>query len=153
MDQWVTEKAAVAQSRNTAKVHVCLDDTGRVVAVFAFDIIILAPGEVSRSASGGLSQVRTLLLARFARHIDIKGDGAGLKLMAEVMREAVAIADRVPLSVLALDAMNERLAEWYSTIDFVPTKTDPMRLYMPMSKVKASVEAADAALQGEGSAA
>jgi hypothetical protein len=153
MDEWITGKAAEAQARNTAKVHVCLDAEGKVVAMFAFDIIILTPAEVSRNAAGGLSTVRTLLLARFARHIDIKGNDAGLKLMAEVMREAVVIADKVPLAVLALDAKNEKLAAWYATIDFVPTKTDPLRLYMPMAKVRASVEAADAALRGQGNAA
>lgn len=146
MDEWVTQKAAAAHARETVKVRVCVDAFGRVIAVFAFDFIVLAPAEVSRNDSGGLAKVNTLLLARFALHVDYRGDGHGPRLMAEVLREAVAIAEGVPVRVLALDAKNERLAEWYASLDFKPTRTNPLRMYMPMKRVRASVEAADAAL-------
>ncbi len=149
MDEWVTQKAAEAHARDFVRVRVCTDRSGRVVAIFAFNLIALAPAEIARNDAGGLTRINTLLLARFALHVDLRGSGHGVRLMAEVMREALAIAEMVPVRVLLLDAKNDRLAEWYQDLNFKPTKTDPRRLYMPMKRVRASVTAAGAAIEAD----
>ncbi|RPE75676.1 hypothetical protein EDF28_3621 [Curtobacterium sp. PhB137] len=141
MDEWVREKAHRAQASRSASVWVCEDGKGNVCGVFAFDHRRVVPADVTGSAAGGLTEIPALLLARFALRVDLRGAGVGEALMTEVFIAARESLAYVPARVLILDAKNARLAKWYEEkLDFVPTKTDPLKLYMPMKKLLATLD-------------
>jgi len=149
MDEWVTTKARQAHAASTARVHVCIDDDGDVCALFATSFDSVAAAEVSNTAARGRSVLPSLLLARFAVRSDLRGSGLGIALFHEVIRVCMAIDAGAPISLLIVDAKNERLASWYEGLGFARFKNASLRLYMSAKKVKASYAAAELELELE----
>jgi predicted GNAT family N-acyltransferase len=144
MDDWVRNRALDAQRRRLSRVHVCVEKFSVVAGIYAFGTDRVAPAEVAKKDSGGLTDVElpAILLGRLALRTDLRGSGAGALLLLEALKTALFAAEFIPAKLLILDAKNARLVAWYESMGFKAFRSDPLRLYMPMKKVEASLLAA-----------
>ena len=136
MDAWLHGSARSASRTDSAAVTVCTHPDRGVIAFFALVSHQVRGADVARNDSGGLSTIPATLLARLGLLQELQGDGLGADLVVEALRLAVVAADAVGSRMVVLDAKNARLAKWYERLNFKPTKTDPLRLYMKMATAR-----------------
>lgn len=69
----------------------------------------------------------------------MQGDPAhewGTQLVVDALRRIVAAADLSGGRVIVVDADNERLVPFYTAHSFLPTRSDPLRLYMKVATAR-----------------
>jgi ribosomal protein S18 acetylase RimI-like enzyme len=97
----------------------------------------LAPGTIPEEARKHLPrypQVSATLLGRLAVKAELQGRGLGSILLAEALRKAYENAAVVGSSMVVVDAIDERAAEFYRAHGF-KRLPEAMRLVLPMRTI------------------
>jgi predicted N-acetyltransferase YhbS len=81
--------------------------------------------------------VPVILLARLAVDGNEKGKGLGRGLLKDAMLRASAAAEIVGCRAVLVHAKDETAKAFYLRFGFVPSPTDPFRLFLLMKDVKA----------------
>ncbi|WP_343216661.1 GNAT family N-acetyltransferase [Deinococcus aestuarii] len=81
-------------------------------------------------------QVAVTLLGRVAIHKDLRGQGIGINLILHALRQAARAAETVASYAVVLDAKNEKGAEIYARLGFVPFRDQPLKLFLPMQTIR-----------------
>jgi predicted N-acetyltransferase YhbS len=84
--------------------------------------------------------VGMVLLARLAVDRSEQGMGRGALLLAEALRKAVAAGEAVAARLVVVDAIDEQAVSFYQRHGFIPAPEHPLRLYRPMSDIRASLD-------------
>jgi GNAT superfamily N-acetyltransferase len=140
LDRWLREQAVPATKRRTARTWVWVDENGAVVAYYA-----LAAHKVARNAlpakvgRGGPAEIPAVLLARLALAQELRGQGLGPILIADVLERVVVATRIVGARVVVVDAIAERVARLYESLGFrrVPGS---LLLVQKISDIEASLK-------------
>lgn len=81
-------------------------------------------------------QVAVTLLGRVAIHKDLRGQGIGTDLILHALRQAARAAETVASYAVVLDAKNEKVAQIYARLGFVPFRDQPLKLFLPMQTIR-----------------
>lgn len=68
--------------------------------------------------------------------------GVGSFLMADALKLCVTVADKIGAHMVVLDALNEDAARMYRRIGFIDLSSHPLRMLMPMARLRKAVQAA-----------
>ncbi len=63
----------------------------------------------------------------------------GRLLVRDAILSTLAAADRIGIRMLLVHALHERAAEFYSTLGFRPSPTDPLHLCLLLGDARASL--------------
>jgi GNAT superfamily N-acetyltransferase len=91
------------------------------------------PASVTRRL--GRYDVPVFRLARLAVSRDMQGQRIGAALLFAAGRRALAVATEVGGVALAIDAKDERAAEWYERFDALRLLDDRLRLVLPLTTI------------------
>jgi GNAT superfamily N-acetyltransferase len=108
-----------------------------VLGYYTLCAIGLAPTDVPESAKKHLPrypQISATLIGRLAVAKVAQGQGLGSILLADAIKRAAVSATSVGSSMLVVDAIDDRAAEFYQAHAFRKLP-DSMRLIMPMSLI------------------
>ncbi len=83
--------------------------------------------------------VPVILLARLAVDASEKGKGLGAGLLRDALMRALQAADIIGCRAVMVHAKDETAKAFYRRFGFVPSPTDPFRLFLLMKDVKASL--------------
>ena len=83
--------------------------------------------------------VPVVLLARLAVDASEKGKGLGAGLLKDALLRGVQAADIIGCRAIMVHAKDETARAFYQRFGFVPSPTDPFRLFLLMKDVKASL--------------
>ncbi len=111
--------------RNVSAVHVLLDtQTGRkIVGYFTVSNASVIPAAVPPQIAKKLPRYDSwgcVRLGRMARHDDYAGYGLGTILIARAFVAALTISETSGSFAMIVDAKNDMLVEWYSSLGFQP---------------------------------
>ena len=109
----------------------------QICGYFTLCSYALAPGSVPEAAKKHIPRyplVSTTLLGRLAVHEELHGQGLGAILLAEALQKAYENADVVGSSMVVVDAIDERAADFYSAHGFIRLP-ESMRLVLPMQTI------------------
>lgn len=96
-------------------------------------------GKVPDAAKKGLGryEVPVFRLGRLAVSFARQGKGLGGELLVAAGERAVAVAEAVGGVALAIDAKDERAAQWYERFGALRLLDDPMKLILPLATITA----------------
>jgi GNAT superfamily N-acetyltransferase len=96
-------------------------------------------GKVPGPAKKGLGryEVPVFRLGRLAVSLARQGQGLGGELLIAAGERALAVAEAVGGVALAIDAKDDRAAEWYERFGAVRLLDDPLKLILPLATIAA----------------
>jgi len=141
LNSWLREFAGQAMKKDGARTYVVCDE-GRVVGYYSLCTFSVVRAVAPKQLQFGPHEIPALLLARLAVDAARQGTGLGSLLLLDALRVSALVADAVGARVLVVHALHEKAAAFYSAQGFIPFETDPLRLYLPMKDIRATLTAA-----------
>ncbi len=77
-----------------------------------------------------------VLVGRLAVDRQAQGRGFGELLLLDALKRAAQLAQHLGIYAVVMDALNEQARAFYRKYGFADTGNDPMRLYLPIKKVR-----------------
>ena len=141
LDRYLRAQAAqdVRRRANGVFVLVAADAVETILGYYTLCATSLPQGDVPAAARKHIPRyplVSATLIGRLAVSRTRQGDGLGSLLLADAVRRAYASAETVGSSMLVVDALNERAADFYESFGFQPLP-ESLRLVLPMRSVAA----------------
>jgi GNAT superfamily N-acetyltransferase len=88
----------------------------------------------------GRYEVPVFRLGRLAVDVSVQGQQIGSALLFAAGRRALGVAAEVGGAALAIDAKDERAAQWYERFGAVPLLDDPLKLILPLSTIRDALD-------------
>ena len=85
------------------------------------------------------SNVPAALIGWLARDLSFKGQNVGELLLIDAFKEIVKAADSIGISVIFVDAIDQKAADFYKSFDFTPAVDDPLTLFLRIETVRATI--------------
>jgi GNAT superfamily N-acetyltransferase len=139
LDNYLKTQASQDMRRKANAVFVLVpqEAPGTIAGYFTLCACGLAPGVVPEEARMHLPrypQVSATLIGRLAVSADLQGRGLGSVLLAEALRKTYDNSAVIGSSMVVVDAIDERAAEFYRAHGFIRLP-ESMRLVLPMRTV------------------
>lgn len=140
LNSYLTDRALANHISDLARCYVCMDgDSNRVVGYNTLSAVAVEhaslPGTAPRNAP---NPVPVVLMGRLAVDRKAQGSGLGRSLVRDAILSTLAAADRIGVRLLLVHAL-QQAADFYATLGFKPSPTDPLHLYMLLSDARASL--------------
>ncbi|TCU20033.1 GNAT family N-acetyltransferase [Rhizobium sullae] len=121
------------------------DDSKSVFGFYSLAPTSIDPGKVPVTVRKGLGrhEVPGFRLTRLAVDRRQQSKGLGGQLMLAAGRRCLRAASEVGGAVLAIDAKNDRVAEWYKTYGAMPLVDSSLELVIPLATLAEALRAAD----------
>ena len=84
----------------------------------------------------GRYEVPVFRLGRLAVDVSVQGQRVGSALLFAAGRRALSVAAEVGGVALAIDAKDERAAQWYERFGALPLLDNPLKLVLPLSMIQ-----------------
>ena len=84
--------------------------------------------------------VPVVLLGRLAVARSHQGKGVGAILLADALRRGALASQVIAVYAVAVDALNDRTAEFYRQFGFIPLPSQPLKLFLPMTSIAGLVD-------------
>jgi ribosomal protein S18 acetylase RimI-like enzyme len=132
----------------------CDGESHDIVGFFYLCLTSYELGEIDDKADkkfGYVAAVPAVYLGMIAVHNDYAGCGLGKMLMAHAMQITAEIAERAGTYALTLDALDERLVEYYKKFDFQTFKQgkNGLEMFLPVRTIIAALHQVKAAVVAE----
>jgi GNAT superfamily N-acetyltransferase len=88
----------------------------------------------------GRYEVPVFRLGRLAVSLSVQGRGLGGDLLLAAGERALAVAQEVGGVALAIDAKDDRAADWYERFGASRLLDDPLKLVLPLETIRAALE-------------
>lgn len=135
LTNWLRETALLAQKKHSSRVFVA-HRGGRVVGYYALSMAQAHRAEAPRVLRAGVPQViPCVLLGRLAVDLSEQGEGLGKALVKDAIGRAARAALNVGALAMLVHAKDQRARAFYERIDFIPSPTNPLHLYLPMRDI------------------
>ena len=79
-----------------------------------------------------------MVLGRLAVDLEHQGNDLSLDMIQEVYLKAYKLSELAGIKVLVVNALNEKIVNYYKKFGFIPSKTDPLLLLKSLAEIKAS---------------
>lgn len=124
------------------------DDNRQVLGFYTLTPTSIDSEKVPVAVRKGLGrhEVPGFRLSRLAVDQSQQGKGLGGQLMLAAGRRCLRAASEVGGVVMAIDAKNDRVAEWYITYGAIPLVDSPLSLVIPLATMAEALKAAGHAL-------
>lgn len=144
LDRYLRSQATQDMRRkaNAVFVLVAPDEPERVIGYFTLCAYALAQGSVPEAARKHIPRyplVSATLIGRPAIARDRQGQGLGSMLLGRALQRAYENAAIVGSSIVVVDAIDERAAQFYAVNGFTRLP-DSLRLILPMRRVGEMIE-------------
>lgn len=84
--------------------------------------------------------IPVVLLGRLAVAKSHQGKGLGAILIADALQRIVQASRVMAVFAVIVDALNDRVAEFYQQFGFIPLPSQPLKLFLPMGSVATLVD-------------
>ena len=114
-----------------------------VLGFYSLVLTALTPAEVSREAEEKFSRVNAtpaIYLAMIARKTGT--DGVGEQLIQDAFERAALISEHAGAYALALDALNERVAQIYEEYGFERFIEGDLKMFIPLKTIRDALKSA-----------
>jgi len=141
LDLYLKTQASQDMRRKANAVFVLAprESPNRIAGYFTLCAYALAPGTVPEAVSKHIPRypmVSATLLGRMAVSREFQGRGLGSNLLAKAVKKAFSNAAQVGSSMVVVDVIDEKAANFYKTHGFIPLP-ESNRLILPMQTIGA----------------
>ena len=133
--------ALVNQKANSAQTYVCCLGI-EVVGFYSLAVGGVDPENAPARVIKGLAKhsVPVMILARLAVAQTHQGKGLGKALLKDALLRTVQAADIAGIRCLLVHAKDEAARQWYESLDFESSSTDPYHLFLMLKEIKALLQ-------------
>jgi GNAT superfamily N-acetyltransferase len=139
LDRYLKTQASQDMRRKANAVFVMVrrDAPAKIVGFFTLCAYTLSQGAMPEAARRHIPRyplVSATLIGRLAIAKEYQGQGIGAALLARALRKACENASVVGSSMVVVDAISDRAAQYYEAYGFIRLR-DSMRLILPMATI------------------
>src|SRR5262245_30485658 len=141
LDDWLNDFARYNQRANYARTFVVTTTDMKARAYYAPCTGMIMRRDLKRDQGWFASpeQIPIALLARFAVHQELQGQGLGMALLASALRNVVSASQVVAFRAVMVNALDQQAASFYKSVGFRETKISPLKLILPTQDIIASM--------------
>lgn len=138
LNTWLKKKALKNEIENNSRTTViCVEN--KVVAYYSICTGCVYHKDLSRKyKQNSPDPIPSLVLGRLAVDLEHQGNDLSLDMIQEVYLKAYKLSELVGIKVVVVNALNEKIVNYYKKFGFVPSKTDPLLLLKSLAEIKAS---------------
>lgn len=139
LDEWLHRHAATSVARGTAAVFVWTrPDTDAVAAYYTLSAYKIVSDDLPRKlARGGPREIPAVMLGRLALDRSLRGQDLGPVLLGDALARVVDATTTVAARYVVVDAINDRVVEFYARFGFTSTPVD-RRMVLRISEIAAA---------------
>lgn len=140
LNQFLQRFAWHNQRANSTQTYVS-SRNGVVVGFYSLAVGSIEAQNASPRVAKGLAQhpVPVMILARLAVDLKHQGVGLGRALLKDALMRTAQAADIAGIRALLVHAKNDVVRQWYLNLDFEPSQTDPLHLFLLLKDLKAAL--------------
>ena len=150
MDRWLKRHALVNQELGSSRTFVTCPrvEPKRVVGYYSLTFASVQHEDTPANVQEGMPRfpIPVILLARLAVDLDFRAPQRtahlGSALLKDALIRAVRASEQGGLRAVMVDALHESARNFYLRFGFEPSPTHELQLFLPMSRVRASLLAA-----------
>jgi GNAT superfamily N-acetyltransferase len=144
LDDWLRTRALSNQAKGFTVVMV-VHQAGRVIGYYGIAPTAVEPAAAPRNIRTGQppNPIPCLLIGQLATDRRYTGQGIGSALLAHALRRCALSAELTGGRAVIVDAIDEEAAQFWRRRGFLPSPSDPYRLFRSMADVKVSIAAAE----------
>jgi len=119
----------------------CKPDSDEAVGFYSLVLTALVPEDVSEVAREKFERVQAvpaIYLAMIGVHTDYQGRTIGEQLMRDAFSRGLLISEHAGAYAISLDALNEKVAEYYKALSFEPFTEGNLKMFLPLSLLRTS---------------
>ena len=94
--------------------------------------------------------VPAVLLGRLAVDVAVRGQGLGFELLLHALKTAVGVADLIGVHAVLVHAIDDEAGRFYAKYGFRPFLDQPLHLFLPITRAKATLDALQVNEPGSG---
>lgn len=150
LNNFLKLSAKKQQKDDMTRIYVLLEEGSHdILGYHAINVGLMDVREMTKRPKGTPShgEIPVLFLGQIAISTECQGYGLGHILMHHIFLKACTIADVAGCHAILLDVMSEggedavnKRRSWYEAFGFQPFVSNPLRMFLPMSHVRASVQ-------------
>ena len=72
--------------------------------------------------------------------ISCQGEGLGTELLVDALLRIVRASSQIGIYAVRVDAIDERVKQFYLKYEFIPFEDNPLSLFLPIKTVKQEFE-------------
>ncbi len=136
LDDYLKRYASQTLRNRLARVYVAEDDEGKVLGYYTLSAASLGCDELPESLPK--YPVPAVLIGRMASDRQARASGLriGSHLLIHALKHALRAADVIGIRCVIVDSKPEAVA-FYRRFGFIPLTEDGLKLYLPVSTIKA----------------
>ncbi|HEV2405358.1 MAG TPA: GNAT family N-acetyltransferase [Ktedonobacterales bacterium] len=149
LDRYLQQQASQDVKRGLAACHVLvdLDNPLQIIGYYTLSnttvLLDELPQPIQKTARP-YSRVPAVLIGRLAVDITFQGRGIGDVLLGDALRRILRLSREVGSKLVIVDALNENVIGFYARREFQRLPDQPLRLFLPVTKVSDIFPKADA---------
>lgn len=126
--------------RRACVVYVLTSEDGRLAGFYTLTQDNIAaedlPAELIRQLNlPRYRRIGATLLGRLARDLGWRGQGVGELLLADALKRALAMSQKIASAAVVVDAKDEKARRFYEDFGFMPFPDTAKRLFLPMRTI------------------
>ena len=139
LNRYLRQYASQHQKKNIGRVYVAVE-VGQQKVLGYYTLANGAVSFASVPSAKGLPReypIPVILLARIAVDNSMRGQGMGAALLFDALKRAAEVAEVSAAYAVIVDALHDQAKSFYLHYDFDESLDDPLRLFLPLSDVRA----------------
>jgi predicted N-acetyltransferase YhbS len=143
LNEYLQKFARQTQERDGSRTYVALEGN-QVIAYYTLVVGDVEWKDCPPELSKGLGKypIPVLIIARLAVDRRFHGAGLGIGMIKDAFNRALAVSDIAGVAAVIVDAKDKEAKAYYERkkIGFTPIPGDSMRLYIPISIIRANIK-------------
>jgi GNAT superfamily N-acetyltransferase len=143
LDEFLQGLVNQYEKRNLGRTYVALQGTdSRVLGYSTLASGAIDPGSLPAKQARNLPRhaVPVVLLARLAVDQGLHGKGLGAFLLRDALARSLELGQQLGIHAVVVDAVDAGAKAFYERFGFLPLTDAPLRLFLPLSTIRAAVK-------------
>jgi len=139
LDQWLRSVARQHISKGISRTFCAVDadSPAQILGYYSLTVAELDTDKLPKDFARKLPRRAPLvLIGRLANSVTVRGKGIGSMLLIDALRRVVEVSNNVGVSLIMVDAKDDKAASFYQHFGFVPLPDTPLRLVLPVATAK-----------------
>lgn len=138
LNDWLQKRSLKNDLGDASRTYVvCCENT--VVAYYSLHLGCIQHSEAVRKIKRNMpNPIPAIVLGRLAVDVNHQGQGLARALIKDMFLRSLQVSDLAGNKAVLVKALNDKVAAFYQSFGFVPSKTDPLLLMKAISEVRAS---------------
>jgi GNAT superfamily N-acetyltransferase len=142
LDQWLKRIARQHISKGVSRTFVAVDPAktaspAPILGYYSLTVAEIDTDKLPKDVAKKLPRrVPLVLIGRLATSLAVRGQGVGELLLVDALKRIVDVSENVGVTLILVDAKDDKAASFYQHFGFVPLPDMPLRLALPIATAK-----------------